>query len=97
MSESRRSDNTSVGRWSLDAAGRGAGALFPVTFIMRAMSEAPKPARPVPSLLSSPPARPDASSAEAVVCERCGSARVYRMHAVWRCADCGFKTDCCGW
>ena len=26
-----------------------------------------------------------------------GGANVYRMHAVWRCADCGFKTDCCGW
>jgi len=22
---------------------------------------------------------------------------MYRMHAVWRCAACGFKTDCCGW
>ena len=34
---------------------------------------------------------------EKMVCERCGGANVYRMHAVWRCADCGFKTDCCGW
>lgn len=33
----------------------------------------------------------------AMVCERCESPNVYRMHAVWRCADCGFKTDCCGW
>jgi hypothetical protein len=31
-----------------------------------------------------------------MVCERCG-AEMYRMHAVWRCAGCGFKTDCCGW
>jgi hypothetical protein len=31
-----------------------------------------------------------------VLCERCG-AEMYRMHAVWRCANCGFKTDCCGW
>ena len=31
-----------------------------------------------------------------VPCERCG-AEMYRMHAVWRCASCGFKTDCCGW
>jgi ribosomal protein L37E len=30
------------------------------------------------------------------LCERCG-AEMYRMHAVWRCATCGFKTDCCGW
>jgi ribosomal protein L37AE/L43A len=42
---------------------------------------------------------PDAACAagDRVVCERCGKANVYRMHAVWRCADCGFKTDCCGW
>ena len=31
------------------------------------------------------------------VCERCGKAEMYRMHAVWRCPECGFKTDCCGW
>jgi rubrerythrin len=38
-----------------------------------------------------------ASSAEpAFVCERCGVA-MYRMHAVWRCPNCGFKTDCCAW
>jgi ribosomal protein L37E len=30
------------------------------------------------------------------VCERCGH-EMYRMHAVWRCPACGFKTDCCGW
>jgi ribosomal protein L37AE/L43A len=33
----------------------------------------------------------------AMICERCGKAEMYRMHAVWRCPDCGFKTDCCGW
>jgi ribosomal protein L37E len=31
-----------------------------------------------------------------MLCERCG-AEMYRMHAVWRCPSCGFKTDCCGW
>jgi hypothetical protein len=31
-----------------------------------------------------------------VTCERCGG-EMYRMHAVWRCSSCGFKTDCCGW
>ena len=35
-------------------------------------------------------------SADAVVCERC-SAEMFRMHAVWRCPVCGYKTDCCGW
>jgi len=32
-----------------------------------------------------------------MICERCGKAEMYRMHAVWRCPECGFKTDCCGW
>ena len=32
-----------------------------------------------------------------VICERCGIAEMYRMHAVWRCPECGYKTDCCGW
>ena len=43
----------------------------------------------------SPPSRrcPD----EAMTCERCGKAEMYRMHAVWRCPACGYKTDCCGW
>ena len=34
---------------------------------------------------------------DAMICERCGKAEMYRMHAVWRCPVCGFKTDCCGW
>ena len=33
---------------------------------------------------------------DAVLCERCG-AEMFRMHAVWRCPVCRFKTDCCGW
>lgn len=41
--------------------------------------------------------RPRNAQGEAEVCERCGGTNVYRMHAVWRCADCGYKTDCCGW
>jgi hypothetical protein len=31
-----------------------------------------------------------------MTCERCG-AEMYRMHAVWRCPACRYKTDCCGW
>jgi hypothetical protein len=31
-----------------------------------------------------------------VVCERCGT-DMFRMHAVWRCPNCRFKIDCCGW
>ena len=38
-----------------------------------------------------------ASGDDKVLCERCGKAEMYRMHAVWRCPNCGFKTDCCGW
>jgi rubrerythrin len=33
---------------------------------------------------------------EKVLCERC-RAEMFRMHAVWRCPSCGYKTDCCGW
>jgi ribosomal protein L37AE/L43A len=49
------------------------------------------------------PARASADAIEtagrddAMICERCGKAEMYRMHAVWRCPACGFKTDCCGW
>jgi hypothetical protein len=38
-----------------------------------------------------------ACNEDAMICERCGKAEMYRMHAVWRCPECGFKTDCCGW
>ena len=66
---------------------------------MPAMSDLPKPVppgvTPLTPLLATPDRAPNAS--ERMVCERCGGANVYRMHAVWRCADCGFKTDCCGW
>jgi ribosomal protein L37E len=33
---------------------------------------------------------------DAMPCDRCG-AEMFRMHAVWRCPACGYKTDCCGW
>ena len=36
------------------------------------------------------------SKVDQMLCERCG-VEMYRMHAVWRCPSCGFKTDCCGW
>jgi hypothetical protein len=36
------------------------------------------------------------SADEKVTCERC-AADMFRMHAVWRCPNCRFKTDCCGW
>ena len=46
-------------------------------------------------------AKPDAGrtcdSTDAMICERCGKAAMYRMHGVWRCPECEFKADCCGW
>ena len=54
------------------------------------MPEAPNPPlkpTPTPKL---------AADHDKMLCDRCG-AEMFRMHAVWRCAACGFKTDCCGW
>jgi rubrerythrin len=48
---------------------------------------------PVISALRQSTAKP---SEDTMTCERCG-APMYRMHAVWRCPSCRFKTDCCGW
>jgi hypothetical protein len=62
---------------------------------MPRMPDAPKPSR-VTTILPLLAPRPTAEP-EKMVCERCGGTSVYRMHAVWRCASCGFKTDCCGW
>jgi hypothetical protein len=55
----------------------------------------PKP-RPRPIVTDIRKASDPGSDPSKVMCERCG-AEMYRMHAVWRCASCGFKTDCCGW
>lgn len=60
--------------------------------IIPRMPEPDKPAPPVPT----PPAGRPAAGADKVLCERCG-AEMFRMHAVWRCPACGYKTDCCGW
>jgi len=54
----------------------------------------PDAARPAPPAPPAPGrATPDDGK---VLCERCG-AEMFRMHAVWRCPACGYKTDCCGW
>ena len=50
-----------------------------------------RPITPIRSALNTPP-----TGEVKTLCERCG-AETYRMHAVWRCPACGFKTDCCGW
>ena len=65
------------------------------------MSLPPNPARKIASSPTTAPQetaarRPAAPGDDAVVCERCG-AEMFRMHAVWRCPACRYKTDCCGW
>jgi len=55
-------------------------------------SQEPTGRRPEPIRQSAPPA----PATEKMLCERC-RAEMFRMHAVWRCPACGFKTDCCGW
>jgi DNA-directed RNA polymerase subunit RPC12/RpoP len=57
---------------------------------MAAMSDTTRPAPTTARAPRLPPA------SDKVPCERCG-AEMFRMHAVWRCPSCGFKTDCCGW
>jgi tRNA(Ile2) C34 agmatinyltransferase TiaS len=57
---------------------------------MGRMADTTRPApRPVDALRHVP-------APDKVLCDRCG-AEMFRMHAVWRCPACGYKTDCCGW
>ena len=58
-------------------------------------SNAPRPITPLKTGLISQPNHSTAPD-EKIFCDRCGG-EVYRMHAVWRCSKCGFKSDCCGW
>jgi len=52
--------------------------------------------RPPPIPANPAPATPRAQGEEPTLCDRCG-AEMFRMHAVWRCPACGYKSDCCGW
>jgi hypothetical protein len=61
----------------------------------------PDPERPetTPSAndaIAQPAARVVASTSEAC-CDRCGSVRLIRVKACWRCEACGYKSDCNGW
>jgi ribosomal protein L37E len=57
----------------------------------------PKPITPLHTGLSTSSTAPATTGADdRMPCDRCG-ADTYRMHAVWRCPACGFKSDCCGW
>jgi hypothetical protein len=64
------------------------------------MPPMPEPGKPsfIPQpIRTSGAAKPECGlGGEKVACERCG-AEMFRMHAVWRCPRCRFKTDCCGW
>ncbi len=51
---------------------------------------------PDPRPRETPAVRITAGGDAPTVCDRCG-AEMFRMHAVWRCPACGYKTDCCGW
>src|SRR5262245_27544882 len=63
----------------------------------RCVADTDKPLGSRPGALASARASEAArSSTDKVLCERCG-AEMFRMHAVWRCPACGYKTDCCGW
>jgi ribosomal protein L37E len=55
----------------------------------------PKPITPLKTGTPVSPVSP-VSNDDKMACDRCG-ADMYRMHAVWRCPACGYKTDCCGW
>jgi len=67
----------------------------------------PKPVKPITPLQTEiVRLKPDATNVttngtsangdDKIFCDRCGG-DVYRMHAVWRCSKCGYKSDCCGW
>ncbi|MEO8483737.1 MAG: hypothetical protein ABI634_16120 [Acidobacteriota bacterium] len=57
-------------------------------------SRRPAGSSPIPKPID---ARPQpAACADEMLCDRC-RASMFRMHAVWRCPACGYKTDCCGW
>jgi hypothetical protein len=55
-----------------------------------------EPNKPVVPAAPAPTERRRAEDDDKVICERCG-AEMFRMHAVWRCPACRYKTDCCGW
>ncbi len=56
----------------------------------------PQPKRTITPVVSALQRNLASESTDKTLCERCG-AEMYRMHAVWRCPECRFKTDCCGW
>src|SRR5687768_7431128 len=83
-----------------DTYRRGSNESGPIMPAMRDDKGASAPSRALdgaPQAPASGTPAPSACGEDPVPCERCGRAGMYRMHAVWRCPACGFKTDCCGW
>jgi hypothetical protein len=59
----------------------------------------PTPSPPTPG--RTPPPTPDLTARTGTpgqdCCDRCGSVRLIRVKACWRCESCGYKSDCNGW
>jgi hypothetical protein len=73
--------------------------------IAAAMNE-PRDLRSIPSQpptlnrVFTPPAldaAPRSATPGQECCDRCGSIRLIRVKACWRCENCGYKSDCNGW
>src|SRR4030095_1525316 len=72
------------------------GAAGSASAIIAGMTDRTPPRLPLPIRTVSALKTSTSAADDKVLCERCG-ADMYRMHAVWRCPACGYKTDCCGW
>jgi hypothetical protein len=51
---------------------------------------------PLPAATRETSPRADAAAGQEC-CDRCGSVRLIRVKACWRCEACGYKSDCNGW
>ena len=60
------------------------------------MNEEKPPVKPITPLQTELVRLKTDATNDRIFCDRCGG-EVYRMHAVWRCSKCGYKSDCCGW
>ena len=49
------------------------------------------------ALTSSPDGAQRSATPGQECCDRCGSVRLIRVKACWRCESCGYKSDCNGW
>ena len=50
-----------------------------------------------PHVPASAPIRNEERPMAETCCDRCGSVRLIRVKACWRCEACGYKSDCNGW